>query len=268
MRKLLTYLLAAVCTAATTLPAAAQQQERTDSAAEYVPDGVEALTPNEQRLNRGLSQPSVEIVPKGQWIFGGTASYSTHSNDRYTFLVVEGIQSEGYTVKVSPMIGYAVKSNMAIGVKFIYSRSLLKLDNAQISMEDINLGMDYYHALRHSYEAAAFWRQYIPLGQSKRFALFAECQLAMGGQQAKFAEGAPIKGTYQSGYSVSLGVNPGIVAFASNTVAFEVNIGVFGFNYSNVKQVHNQVSVGNRSSSYMNFKVNLFSIGVGMAFYL
>lgn len=229
---------------------------------------LDEMTPNQRRAIRGLSQPSVEIVPKGQWIFGGTASYSTHSNDSYSFLVIEGIESEGYSVKVSPLIAYAPRSNMAIGARVIYSRSLLKIDGGELNMGDINMGVDYYYALQHSYEVAAVWRQYIPLGQSKRFALFTECQLSMGGKQAKFAEGTPIKGTYQTGYSVSLGLNPGIVAFASNNVAFEVNIGVLGFNYSSAKQVHNQVTTGNRSTSYLNFKVNLLSIGVGMAFYL
>ena len=98
--------------------------------------------------------------------------------------------------------------------------------------------------------------------------IFTECQLGIGGTQAKFAEGSPIRGTYETGYTVSLSLNPGIVAFATNNVAFEVNVGVMGFNYSNTKQVHNQVTVGNRSSSYMNFKINIFSIGMGVAFYL
>lgn len=259
---------------ATAHPAVAQEQEQKqeqDSAtavttAENI--APEEMTPHMRRLGRGLSQPSVEIVPKGQWIFGGTASYSTHSNDSYTFLVIESIKSEGYTFKISPLIAYAPRSNMALGARVIYSRSLLKVDNAEVNAGDLNLGVDYFYALQHSYEAAVVWRQFIPLGQSKRFALFTECQLSMGGKQAKFAEGAPIKGTYQTGYSVSLGLNPGIVAFASNNVAFEVNIGVLGFNYSDMKQVHNRVTAGNRSTSYMNFKVNLLSIGVGMAFYL
>ena len=41
-----------------------------------------------------------------------------------------------------------------------------------------------------------------------------------------------------------------------------------GLSYSHVRQVHNQVTTGDRSSSNLNFKVNIFSIGLGMAFYL
>lgn len=277
---LITLLFAGICLAA---PAQKRNTEAIDG--DYVATGYDdstairrdsiphrlrhtAMTPDQRRENRGISSRSTRIVPRGQWVFGGTMSYSTHSNDKYTFLVVEGINSEGYTFKISPFVGYAVKNNMAVGARFIYSRSLLKLDDAQISMDEINLGVDYYYALKHSYEVAAVWRQYIPLGSNKRFAIFTECQLGIGGTQAKFAEGSPIRGTYETGYTVSLSLNPGIVAFATNNVAFEVNVGVMGFNYSNTKQVHNQVTVGNRSSSYMNFKVNIFSIGMGVAFYL
>ena len=70
------------------------------------------------------------------------------------------------------------------------------------------------------------------------------------------------------GYKLSLGVTPGLVAFATNNMAIEVSVGVMGLNYASAKQVHNQVTTGRRTSSNMNFKVNIFSIGLGIAFYL
>lgn len=227
---------------------------------------------NEMREQRGLTDVNNLFVPKGQWIFGGTASYSTHSNDSYRFLVVEGINSKGYNFKVSPLIAYAFHDNMALGARFVYSRALLKLDNAKLSLGDEDSGIDItardFYSLRHTYTVAAVWRQYIPLGRNKRFALFNEVQLAGGGTQARFAYDSPVKGTYETGYTFSLGISPGIIAFATNNMAVEVNVGVMGLSYTNTKQVHNQVSVGHRSSSFMNFKVNIFSIGLGMYFYL
>ena len=47
---------------------------------------------------------SNQFVPRGQWIFGASASYSTHTNKDYTFLVIEDINSDGYTFKVTPLI--------------------------------------------------------------------------------------------------------------------------------------------------------------------
>ena len=226
------------------------------------------LSPNEQRKQRGITSLATQIVPKGQWIFGGSASYSTHSNNNYNFLIVEDIRSNGYTVKVSPLIAYSLKENMAVGIRFAYGRSLFSLDNASVSIGEAGLNVDYFHALKHTYEVAALWRQYIPLGESKRFALFTEMQLCVGGLQAKFAEGSPIRGTFQSGYNVSVGLNPGIVAFATNNIALELNVGVLGLNYSHIRQVHNQVSTGDRSGGSINFKINLLSIGLGACFYL
>ena len=221
------------------------------------------------RKRRGISNLRTEFVPKGQWVFGGSISYSTHSNNNYTFLIIEDIQSNGYQFKVSPLLGYAYAKNSLVGVRFGYVRSLTELDNASLSITSLDNA--FYYSLKHSYNVEALWRKYIPLGRNnKRFALFAEVALAMGGSQSKLASGPAnaLSGTYATSFDVALGVNPGISAFLTNNFAIEVNVGVFGFNYSQTRQVSNQVVTGQTSSSQMNFKVNIFSIGLGAAFYL
>ncbi len=257
-------------------PAVFVAPRATDSAASGVASGqtgeTQQLSINELRQRRGLTDPNNIFVPKGQWVFGGSASYSTHTNNRYQFLIIEDIDSKGYTFRVSPMIGYAVKDNMVVGARFIYSRALLKLNNAHLTFGDdedaTELTANNFYTLTHNFSAAIIWRQYIPLGNSKRFAIFNEVQLTGGGSQAKFANDSPVKGTYQTGYHFSLGLAPGIVAFATNNMAVEVNVGVMGISYSHFDQVHNRVKEGSLDTSKMNFKINLFSIGLGLAFYL
>ena len=226
----------------------------------------------EHKRQRGLTSMSNMFVPQGQWVTGVNASFSTHSNDHYTFVVVEGINSQGYSVNVSPLLGYAFRNNMVIGARFAYSRTFQSIDNGSIQLGDedtgIDLKIDTFYSIKHTYQASFVWRQYIPLGQSKRFALFNEMQLSMGSSQAKFAEGSPVRGTYETGQHWSLGITPGLVAFATNNMAIELNVGIMGVTYSKVRQIHNQVTVGTRKSSMMNFKVNIFSIGIGVAFYL
>lgn len=221
-----------------------------------------------RRQRRGISNLKNEFVPKGQWVFGGSVSYSTHTNNNYNFLIVEDIQSNGYQFKISPILGYAYSRNSLVGVRVGYSRGLTELDNAALTIT--SLDNSFYYSLKQSYNVEALWRKYIPLGQSKRFALFAEVGLAMGGSQSKLAAGPKesLSGIYSTSFDLSLGVNPGIAAFLTNNMAIEVNIGVFGFNYSNTRQVGNQVVVGGTSTSQMNFKVNIFSIGLGASFYL
>ena len=233
---------------------------------------TEPLTRLEKIQQRGITDMSNTFISKGSWIGGASASYSQHLNDNYNIAIIEGIVSQGYTFNVSAMGAYALRNNMAIGLRATYNRSNLTLDNADLKFGDDDTGTEIsvnnYKAVRHSYNVAAIWRQYIPLGQSKRFAIFNEISLGAGGLQSIYASGQPIKGTYEEGYTISLGVSPGLMAFATNDIAIEVNVGVMGINFSDVKQVHNQIYDGNRRSSSMNFNVNLLSIGVGVSFYL
>ncbi len=232
----------------------------------------EAMARELHRQNRGLVALNNEFVPKDQWVVGVTASYSAHLNKDYTLALVEGINSEGYTVKASPIVAYAINTNMAVGGRFEYGRSLLRIDSATLSLGDgddaLSLEVKDYYSLRHSYTGMILWRQYIPLGISKRFALFAETRLEAGGVQYKLAFDQPVTGTYATGYNVGLGVVPGIVAFATNNVAFEISVGMVGIHYSHLDQVHNQVYVGEIDSSDFSFKINLLSVGLGVAVYL
>lgn len=235
---------------------------------------VASMTPNEARKQRGFVSKDC-FVPKGQWIFGGTASYSTHSNNNYTFTLINDIDSEGYTVKISPMIAYAPWRNMAVGVRFSYGRSLFALDNASLSVSDVDINVDMFHQIKHSYTGTLFWRPYIPLGTTNRFALFAEVQLNLSGGQSKVVaatdeiEGLQdYRGTYSSSFGASIGLQPGIVAFITNNAAVELSIGVLGIGFDRVLQTKNQVEVGKTNSLDTNFKLNLLSVGFGMSFYL
>ena len=237
-------------------------------------DVATVLTPNEARAQRGFSTDAT-FVPRGQWIFGGTASYSTHTNEDYKLLVVDNIDSEGYTVGVSPMIAYAISKNMAIGVRFGYDRSLLALDNASLSMAGTDINIDFFHRLKHTYTGTIFWRPYIPLGHSNRFAVFAEVQLSLsGGQTRTVAENGVVDGmqnyvgVYSKNFGASIALQPGIVAFVTDNTALELSIGVFGIGVDKVTQLRNQVESGESLSSNMNFKLNFLSVGFGVSFYL
>lgn len=224
-----------------------------------------------QRFDRGLEMSKEPFIPKGQWIAGGTISYSEHTNDNYDFLVLSGINSDGYTFSMSPLVGYCFKNNLVAGGRFSYGRSLLRIDSAGLDFgEDLDLSVDNYYRLRHSYTGMGIFRYYVPLGTSKRFALMSEVQLGIGGSQGKNSKGSgsDFSGTYETSLDLSLGVAPGIMAFITNVMAIEVNVGVLGFKYGRVRQTTDQVYNGSRNTSSMNFKINLFSISLGTAFYL
>lgn len=222
-----------------------------------------------QEFKRNIEMKT--FIPKGQWIVGSSVSYSQYSNDNYQFLVIENLSGEGYSFKVSPVLCYAFKDNLAAGGRFMYSRNYTKLDNIGLHIdEDLNLDISDLYELKHSYSTMAVLRNYINLGGSKRFALFNEVQLELGGSTSRVlnGKGDNLTGVYQTSFDASIGLSPGMVAFINNYTAVEVSIGVLGFNMSKTRQVTDQIYKSNRSSTSANFNINLFSIGLGIAFYL
>lgn len=214
---------------------------------------------------------SVVFVPKGQWITGVSVSYSQSNQKNYQFLVLQGVSGDTYSFKVAPMLLYAFKNDVAAGGKFGYNRSLTKLESAEIVLDpDMSFDVDHLYRLSHSYHGMAVLRNYFSLGRSKRFGLFTEVQLDMGGGQSKLMTGIgeDLTGNYERNFNFGIGVAPGLSVFLNNFAALEVNVGVLGFDYSHTRTITDQIYVANRNTKSAIFKVNLFSITFGAAFYL
>lgn len=223
----------------------------------------------QQPFKRGLEQ--ISFIPKGQWITGVSVSYSQSSQDNYQFFVVENINGDAYTFKVSPMVMFAFKDNLATGGRFAYSRTRMKLDEAKVVLDsETDYSLDHLFSINHSYTFTGALRNYISLGHNRRFGLFNEVQVQIGGGQSKIVNGTgdDLTGTYSRNFSLNVGLSPGVVMFLNNYSAIEVNVGVLGFNYNSSKATTDQIYVANMSSQTANFKINLFSITFGVAFYL
>ena len=99
--------------------------------------------------------------------------------------------------------------------------------------------------------------------------MFADVLLGGSFKQGKAfnASGLYADGTYTQAYALELAVDPGIIAFLTDRLAIELNIGVFGVSYSWMNQIHNQVDNGYSDSASAGFMVNLLSLGVGLSYY-
>ena len=214
---------------------------------------------------------SVCFVPKGQWITGVSVSYSQSTQNNYQFLVLENVNGDTYSFKVSPMLLFTFKNDMAAGGKFGYDRNLTKLETADIVFDpETNFNVDHLYRLSHSYYGMAVLRNYFSLGKSKRFAIFTETQFEVGGGQAKLMNGIgeELSGNYEERWNIGLGLAPGMAVFLNNFAALEVNIGVLGLEYNHIKTLTDQIYDSHIKTRSANFKINLFSISFGVAFYL
>lgn len=220
-------------------------------------------------FKRGLEQ--ISFIPQGQWITGVSVSFSQSNQKNYQFLIVESINGDTYTFKVSPMLLYCFQDNLAAGGKFAYTRSRTRLDNATVVIDsETDYNVENLYSISQNYSAMAVFRNYISFGRSRRFGLFNEVQLQIGGGESKIANGRgkDLTGTFERSWDVNVGLAPGLIMFLNNYSAIEVNVGVLGFSYNHTKAVTDQIYDASRYGKSARFKINLFSITFGVAFYL
>lgn len=223
----------------------------------------------QEHFKRGLEQ--ISFVPKGQWIGGVSVSYSQSDFENYQFLIVENLNGDTYTFKVSPMVMFCFKDNLAAGGRLSYSRSRTRLDGASLVLgADTSYDVDNLYSISHNYHGTAMFRNYISLGKSMRFGFFNEVDLSLGGGQSKLVNGTgdELTGTYERNFNLNIGLTPGIIMFLSNFSAIEVSIGVLGFNYTHTHSISDQIYQAERNRKSANFRINLFSVQFGVAFYI
>ena len=215
-----------------------------------------------QRGKRAMNRIDREVqetvfIPKGTWMAGGTVSYSEHDEGNLNFLVLKNVEGKGYNFGVSPYVGYFFRNNISAGMRFAYHRDYLDLKNFELNLE-------------HKYEVSGFLRTYMPIGRSKIFGLFNEARLTYGYGTGKNSTGtgATYDGSYQTAQNLQIGIAPGMTAFITDWSAVEVSVGVMGFDFKWIDQKTNQIEEGHQRVSSGNFKINLFSINIGMTFYL
>lgn len=220
-------------------------------------------------FRRDLEQ--ISFIPKGQFITGVSVSYTQSNQDNYQFLILEKLSGDTYTFKLSPMLFYAFADDLAVGGRVAYSRSLTRIDNARFTLDsETGYDIENLYRLAHTFYTTAAFRNYLSLGATTRFGLFNEVQIQYGYGQSKICNGLgdDLTGTFETIHSFDIGLAPGIVVFLNNYSAIEVNVGVLGFNYSHAKGVTDQIYTSSRKASSANFRINLFSITFGVAFYL
>lgn len=220
-------------------------------------------------FERGLEQ--VSFIPKGQWITGVDVSYTQSDLDNYKFLIIENLRGDTYSFKVSPKLMYCFADNLAAGGRMSYTRSRTRLSSADVILDsETSYSPGQLYLISHSYYGTAAFRNYISLGRSMRFGFFNEVQLQIGGGQSKVVngEGDDLTGTYSRNFSFDIGLTPGLIMFLNNYSAIEVSVGVLGFSYNKTHAITDQIYVSDLSTKSANFKINLFSISFGVAFYL
>ena len=94
-----------------------------------------------QRIDR--SELKAPFIPKGMWMCGATVNYREWENENQNLLVLKNLNMEGHVFAVSPYVGYFVAKNLAVGLRYTYSRNYLYLGDLDVNLgEDFNISLD------------------------------------------------------------------------------------------------------------------------------
>lgn len=210
------------------------------------------------------------FVPKGTWSSGLSFSYMEMESDNYKFLILDKAGGEAYTFKISPHASYFFTDNISAGLRVQYNRTFAYIGNIDLNLgDDLNFSIKDYGYLEHGISTSGFIRTYMGLGKSKVFGFFNELGLTYGYSQGKNYSGTghDLTGTYQKVNKFQISATPGLTAFVTNNLAVEVSIDVLGLDFQWVEQVTNQVEKGSFRKSSANFKINIFSVNIGLCTY-
>ena len=214
------------------------------------------------------------FIPKGQWMLGGQLSWKQWDNDNLSYLLLQDLTFSGHTFSVGPYLGYFFAKNMAVGCRFSYNRSYLNVDEVGMFLgKGLSFSLNDFYYLQHGYRSTIFLRSYIPIGESKIFGLFGELQLNHTFSEWKCTMGRDdlLQGVYQNTHALVLGLGGGLVVFLTDFAAAEVMLNVGGYDYKwgcqNIKEIDKK-DEGRLNRSSADFKIDLFSIKLGLTFYL
>ncbi len=234
-------------------------------------DTVNLIIPerNLGRYDRGLF--NYLFIPKGQWAFGIDVSYGEFNSDDIDLLSFIGdIDLNCSAFAIDPYISYFFAHNQSIGMRLGYTRNKLDLGNLSVNIDDIDFSLKDIDYHTEEYSASIFYRHYIGLDHSRRFAIYNETDL-------EFASG---NGYFERPYNdvpritetvtteVRMNFSPGICIFVHDYVSFNLSFGVFGVYMKKWKQTTDNVEEGTRFSSGANFKFNLFNLRMGIAVHI
>lgn len=226
-----------------------------------------------QSMDRGLGNPKITYIPKGQFCWGVSGSYiggAARSDDPEHGYGIAGILSdikgEADIFKVNVHGSWFFRDNISLGIKLGYVNSRIDIDNMVIA-KLTTLSND--HIRRETYSCHVVGRRYVPLFNSKVLALFGEVGLGVGFGYNKTYELTERgkEGTFSKFYDMSLTTSAGVSVFLLDDLSLELSIPVFSAGYQWTKMLEKQEYESTLNGFYISKATNILGIKLGIVYY-
>lgn len=209
------------------------------------------------------------IYPKGLWHIGLTANYGELSTDDSEFLsLIQDVDLKGKIYSIKPSVSYFLRNNVCVGMRLAFTKGEMGINSFKVDIdEDMSFNLHDIKYTSDSYAAALFIQQYFGLSRRGRFAVFNEAEISVGTGNAHFIRpfDGDIRDTRTKTQSFNINYSPGVSIMMMKNAAFNLSFGIFGFHLKSEKQWENGEESGNRFTSGINFRFNIFNINFGVA---
>ncbi len=209
------------------------------------------------------------IYPKGLWHISLTANYGElNTEDMEILTLINDIDLHGKIYSIKPSVSYFLRNNLCVGLRLAFTKGDMGIDSFKVDIdEDMNFNLHDIKYTSDSYAAAVFLQQYFGLSRRGRFAVFNEAEISYGTGSSHFIRpfDGKIRDTRTKSQSFNINYSPGVSIMMMKNAAFNLSFGIFGFHLKNEKQWENGEESGNRFTSGINFRFNLFNINFGVS---
>lgn len=209
------------------------------------------------------------IYPKGQWHISLSANYGELSTDDSELLsLMKDIDISGKIYSIKPSVSYFFKHNLNAGIRLAFTKGELGIGSFKVDIdEDMNFDLHDIKYQSESYSAAIFLQQHFGLSRRGRFSVYNEVEIAAGTGNKHFIRpfDGNIRDTRTKTQSFNINYSPGVSIMMMKNAAFNLSFGIFGFHLQNEKQWENGEESGNRFTSGINFRFNIFNINFGVS---
>lgn len=209
------------------------------------------------------------IYPRGQWHISLSANYGELSTDDSELLsLMKDIDVSGKIYSIKPSVSYFFRHNLNAGIRLAFTRGELGIGSFKVDIdEDMNFDLHDIKYQSESYSVAIFLQQHFGLSRRGRFSVYNEVEIAAGTGNKHFIRpfDGEMRDTRTKTQSFNINYSPGVSIMMMKNAAFNLSFGIFGFHLQNEKQWENGEESGNRFTSGINFRFNIFNINFGVS---
>lgn len=239
-----------------------------DSLAKNSPQRARFL-PTRRRMDREINQN--RFIFKREVSVGLTVSYGVISSDDTDFmLLLDNMDFSGSVFTINPSVGYFIKDNLSVGVRFGYSKTKGDVNSLGLNLgssNDLDISLSDLHLTNNAASAGIFMRSYAGIDAKGHFGLFAELELSYKNGEMVFSykSNEQIKYTRSNTQQYKFSFNPGCAVFIFPNVCSTLSFGLGGLQYTKIKQTDSEGNIiGQRDAAKMRFRLNLLNIRIGL----